>query len=158
MIAEIASGLESLKVAYDAVKGAKAFADEATANMLKVELSRNILEAQAGLLAAQQQVMESNQRVAQLEAEVDRLKKWDEDRALYELADAGQGSLAYRKRGADENEPQPWFCPNCFDRGERSMLQPYLAAYSRTLHCPRCSADLNVQGTHRPTHAMGGRN
>lgn len=154
MIAEIAAGLESLKIARDTVMGVKAFADEASANMMKVELSRHILDAQAGLLAAQQQLMEANQRVVEMKEELVRLKRWEEDSALYELADAGQGTLAYRKRYPQGGEPRPWLCPNCFERREKAILQPRVASYSKMLHCPRCGADFNVKGVHRPTSSV----
>jgi hypothetical protein len=166
MITEITAALNGLKAAKDIVQGMHALQSEAAVNAVKIELQGLILDAHQGLFAAQQADTLSAQRIAELERKISDLETWKVEAARYELAEAGQGTLAYRLReGMQDGEPDHWLCPACYGRGSKSFLQPEIRFPGRNhvLTCGTCSVELITSGSRevapvrRPPPAGGRR-
>jgi hypothetical protein len=122
-IVEISGALGGLKAAMDIAKGLNAAADAVAINDAKIALQTAILEAQSGLLAAQEAQTSNLRRIEQLEQEVVSLKDWSRERERYHLVDADRGALAYMpKPGMENGEPAHWLCANCFNQGRKSFL------------------------------------
>jgi hypothetical protein len=114
-----------------------------------IELQSKILDAQSGMLAAQDERSALIERIRTLEEEVARLKAWEAEKQRYVLKDAGNGALAYAlKEDARGPEPPHWICPQCYQDGKKSILQPETQIQGRcqVLACTRCNSELLIQG------------
>jgi hypothetical protein len=149
MLAEISAGLGSLKAAYDITKGLDSAKTQAAINDVKIPLQQHILDAQQALASANDAQTEASRRIEELEKEIGHLKDWSAEKERYELADTGQGSLAYRRReGAEPAEPAHWICPQCYEDGKKSILKNETLPVGRaeTLACHRCGFDVVTEG------------
>ena len=142
MIAEIQAGMGSAKAALDILKGVQSLQTEAAKNQAVIDIQRHVIETQQGLTV-------SLKRIDELEAEIVHLKDWSSEKQNYELADTGQGSLAYhRKEGLEPPEPPHWICPQCYEDGKKSILKHEALPIGRcdTLVCTRCDYDIVTSG------------
>lgn len=149
MIEAITGGLGSIKAALEAVKGINAAVTEVKIAEAKSEIIGNLLTVQQAMGDALRTQLENADTIRALEAEIVRLKDWSAEAEGYELADAGQGSLAYRLKGANaEGQPSHWLCPTCFTNRKKSVLQTekYTLYHTRMLACPPCGTKLLVHG------------
>jgi hypothetical protein len=149
MVVGIAEALTSIKIAFDIAKGMKDLDNRAALNSAVINLQSTILSAQEAALAAKAEKEALIAQIDELEKEVARMKAWDGKAEEYELRQIGAGALAYmRKPDAQPAEPPAWFCVNCFEQKQRSILQkqprPSDGAY-RTYGCPKCHAELSVR-------------
>ena len=138
---------------FDAAKGLKDINDAAVRNAAVIEL-------QGKILAAQEQQMALVERVGELEEEVARFKTWDADKERYELTEIADGKFAYSmKEGVQPPEPPHQLCANCYDQGQKSILQEEtrMPGHAQVLNCPRCGADVYIQGVRQPEHSGGRR-
>ena len=86
--------------------------------LLVVELLERLLKA----YAAQ---MEIQQRIVELQAELEQRDAFAKDLARYELMDAGRGTAIYRLKPHDRSgEPAHGICPTCVANRKKSVLQP----------------------------------
>ena len=148
-IAEIASGLTSIKAARDILQGLDAAKTQLALDEATRKLREHITNAQEGLLSAQEAEFASTKRIAELEEQIVQFENWTAQKKRYELQDTGQGTLAYRlKEGMEEGEPPHWICPNCYENGKRSILKSEHISAGRTEHlvCHPCGLDIMVQG------------
>ena len=123
-IAEIGGAIGGLKAAMEIVRGLNSTANAIAINDAKIALQSAILEAQAGLLAAQEAQTANLRRIQELEQEIVRLKDWSAERERYELVEIYRGAFAYMpKGGVESGKPAHWLCANCFDQGRKSFLQ-----------------------------------
>ena len=147
MMSAITGGLGSLKTALDVAKGLNATITEAKVAEAKTQIIGHLITAQQAMLDAQQTLLEDTDTIRALEAEIMGLKDWQTEAARYELADAGQRTVAYRlKQGEGTGEPAHWLCPNCFADGKKSFLIPETHMWVRTLVCHRCKWEGIVTG------------
>jgi hypothetical protein len=148
MIGEALAGLGALKSAFDIAKGLKDISDAALRNAAVIEL-------QEKLLSAQQAQSALSQLVDDLEKEVADLKKWGADKKRYELAEVASGVLAYAiKEAVRGAEPEHHLCPDCYQNGQKSLLQREYREVGRAslLVCHRCGLDLYLTGMREPEH------
>lgn len=148
-ITAIGTAVTGLKAAYDIAVGLKDAAVEQEAKLKTSELLDAILSAQVSALQAHQAMHSLVEQVDSLKAEVLRLEAWDSEVPKYELADAGQGVVAYRlKATVEPGEPLHWLCPTCYGEKKKSLLQPETRFTRRTkwLVCNRCHTELLIKG------------
>jgi len=148
MIELFASAYGSAKAALDIAEGYVSLKTETARNEAVINIQRSVLEYQRTIGMAEREYAAGLKRIDALEAEIVRLKDWSAEKQRYELADAGNGCLAYRlKAGMGDGEPPHWLCPNCYEDGKKSILQPQKhPGLSETLDCPRCQTRLLVRG------------
>jgi len=124
MIAEITTGIESLKAATDLLKLVNATATQAQINEAKIGLQQSLLDAQRALFAAQHTEAATADRIRDLENQIVQLKNWEREKERYELKAIYVGAFAYvPKPGMDQGEPPHWLCAHCFANGEKRFLQ-----------------------------------
>jgi hypothetical protein len=160
MLAEISAGLGSLKAAYDIAKGLDGAKTQAAINDVKIPLQQHILDAQQALAGANEAQTASADRIRELEQEIVRIKDWSADKENYELADTGQGSLAYRlKEGVKSPQPSHWICPQCYEDGKKSILKHETLPVGRaeTLVCHRCGFDVVTRGVRQDQRSAPAR-
>jgi hypothetical protein len=162
MLAEIASGLGSLKAAKDIVQGLNAAKTEAAINGVKIELQGLILDAQQGLFAAQEAQSADTRRIADLEQEIVRLKDWTTEKESYQLVAVDRGAFAYMpKPGMEKGEPAHWLCTNCFNHGHKSFMQHKGHGTSvggrsdeALFGCDSCKASMRVHWSNKPSYSV----
>ena len=152
MVGEVFAGLGAFKTMLDLAKRFKDIDDRATRNTVAIELQEKIL-------AAQEQQSALVAQVRALEEEVAALKAWDADKQRYQLTKIGKdGVFAYGlKEGMEAGEPDHKLCVNCYNQGQKSVLQMEVRVpgMDEVLACPRCGADIYVSGHWRPEHSTG---
>jgi rubrerythrin len=156
MLAEIATGWQSLKAAKDIVQGLNALENVAAVNEVKVTLQSHILEAQQSLFAAQDAQTAAAKRISDLEEQIMQLKDWSRQAESYELVAIGNGGFAYmQKEGMRTTEPPHWLCANCFTNRKKSILQRQgtQGERERPWTCPNCRAGIQVHFTRKPEYA-----
>lgn len=156
MIGEISAGLGSLKAAKDFVQAWNGIQTAAAVNDAKLTLQGHILDAQQSLFAAQELQAAAIKRIDELEKQLEKLKDWAADQERYELADTGEGSLAYRlKTEMAHGQPPHWLCPNCYQDGKKSIMKEERLAVGRaeTLVCHPCGLDILTCGV-RPSQSQ----
>jgi hypothetical protein len=148
MVGEALAGLSALKTAFDLAKGLKDISDVAIRNAAIIELQEKILSAQRMQSALAEKVND-------LEKEVAGLKAWGADKERYQLAEVASGVLAYAiKEAVRGAEPEHHLCPDCYQKGQKSVLQKEYHEIGRAslLVCHQCGLDLYVSGMREPEH------
>ena len=138
-IAEVATGAGLFKTVMDTLKGFKDIGDANIRNTVAIEL-------QSKILAAYQDQLALTERVSALEKEIANMKTWEAEKHRYELKDIGGRGYAYIVKGAVRGtEPPHAICANCYEHGEKSILQfngePRL--YEQAFACPSCRTEFN---------------
>jgi hypothetical protein len=149
MIAEISAGISSLKTAKELVQGLNSLKTEAALNEVKINLQSLILDAQQGLFAGQEAQSAAAERIRQLEQKLMEFENWTAESERYELADAGQGTMAYRlKPGMENGEPPHWLCATCFQDRKKSHLhkEDQFPGRNTVLRCMPCRTELIISG------------
>lgn len=157
-VAEIGGAIGGLKAALDVVKGLKATADSVAINDAKIALQSAIIDAQSGLLAAQEAQTANLKRIEQLEQQLAASEDWEAEKQRYQLKNIDSGAVAYvHKPGMENGEAPVWYCQPCFEERHKSSLQlkdPNAGSGgSRTHHryaCNRCKGDVIVRYSSSP--------
>lgn len=143
--AELTVVLSSLKSAGDLLKSIRETKD-ANLVMGKVfDLSREILDAQQGAIAAQASQAQLLDDVRQLKARLADFENWSNEEKRYALTDFGGNTFAYLLRPEMSNgEPMHRLCPVCFQRKNKSILQ-FRSTICNQDHfdCPGCKTEFS---------------
>lgn len=137
-MATISAAISSLQTAAQIAKGMIGLRDAAIIQGKVIELQSAILAAQTGALTAQSEQFSLLDKIRKLEEEVARVKAWEGEKQKYELKEVTPRSFAYViKADARGTEPSHMICANCFEQGEKRILQQRDTLYS---HCPKCGS------------------
>lgn len=116
MVGEVIGGISALKSAFDLTRGLKDIDDRVKLNEARMELQEKILDAQQAQSTLQE-------KLAELEKEVTRLKAWDADKQRYKLTEMCPEVLAYTlKEGMENGEPAHSLCTSCYQSNVKSIL------------------------------------
>lgn len=160
MLETIQIAYNSGKAALDIAKGIHALGSEVERNQAVIEIQRHVMDSNASLMDAQQAYSASLKRIEELEKQILQFRTWDTECQRYELADTGQGSLAYRvKEGMEQGDPSHWICPNCYQQGKKSILKEESLPIGRseTLVCHPCGFDIVTRGVRLNQTPLSGR-
>ena len=141
-ILEIKAAYDSAKAAFQIAEGISSLKTETAVNAAVIDLQRLVVDAQRGLSA-------SLETIDELEKEIVRLKDWSAEKQRYELADAGEGSFAYKlKEGVEPPEPLHWICPHCYQKGEKAIMKHEDLPVGRceVLACHPCGYEIVMSG------------
>lgn len=154
-ISEVSAALSSLKAAKDIIQALSSIKTETAMIEVRIELQSLIIDAQQGLLTAQESQSAATKRIAELEREVRHLQDWSIERERYQLVNAWKGSVAYMpKPGMEAGQPAHWLCANCFDEGRKSFMQ-YKGSVSESLYgCATCKNEFRVANRLVPDYAQ----
>ena len=138
MMAEFQALVTSLNTALNIAKAAKSvddFNNFATA----------VADVNMKYLAATNAAAQQATRIAELEAELRRLKEQKTDADRYRLHTFPTGNHAYALKDPPRgDEREHYLCPTCFDRGNRSVLQP-TGPQREFLKCNACGASIQIK-------------
>ena len=95
------------------------------------DVRSKVIELQSAILSAQSSALEANanqsalvEKIRTLEKEIADMKAWDSQKQRYQLISPWNGAFVYSlKESMKESEPPHWICTNCYENGERSILQ-----------------------------------
>jgi hypothetical protein len=145
-VVNINAALQGLKVLGDWVQTHREMKNfnELTAAVAKV--NSELSAAYTALLACQQEQLALTKRVGELEKENMELKDWNRQKEHYQLTALTPHVTAYAlKPGMEQGEPPHYLCTNCYDRREKSILQPNTAGPKVfTYYCPHCQSKFPV--------------
>lgn len=151
----------SIKTAAETVKSLINLRDLAMMQSKAIELQTQILSAQGSALEAYETQTTLLREVRELKEEMARMKTWDAEKQRYELKKLGhEGVFAYAlKADAQGAEPPHWICPDCYQKGEKSVLQQITRYPGRAdvRLCQRCGWEIYVSGGWMPDHAKAKR-
>lgn len=146
-LGSIQSAIGSLQVAGNMAKALIGLQNAAAIKAKTIELQEAILSAQSGALNAMSEQSALLDRIRDLEEEVACMKTWNAEKQRYQLTNIGAGQLVYAlKEQEGTGEPPHMLCANCYNRGEKSILQSETRNPGRhkVLFCqnPNCEAEL----------------
>lgn len=157
MIESIQVGFQAIQGGLNIAQGIQSLKTETAVNQAVIDIQRSLLDAQKGLNEAEARHSSDLARIDELEQETMRLKDWSTERERYELIGIRGGAFAYMpKAGMENGEPAHWLCTNCFEHGQKSIMQnkgqQRAGSGDETYGCNRCKASFNVMGRVRPAY------
>ncbi len=156
----IGVALGGLNAAKDLIQAFDGVKTAAATNDIKLTMQRHLLDAYAGMMTAQEQIATLMRAKADLEQRLVEFEDWEAEARKYELADTGNGTLAYRRTElVPSAEPEHWLCPRCYQDRKKSILQPEILAAARVhlLRCYRCNAEIITRGMRQEPVSRGRR-
>ena len=121
----INSILDSIKSTIEIIPHFKSSSPGSLVNKNSIKLENDILNAQNALSKIQLSYNNLVQEKNSLERELIRQKQWDEEKKEYILKRIGKGGFVYSHPDSfiTIDLGRYWLCTNCFDKGEKSILQ-----------------------------------
>jgi uncharacterized metal-binding protein YceD (DUF177 family) len=111
-----------------------------------------IMSAQTTALAAQTEHAALLRQIDELNEELAKLRRWEEEKLKYKLTAVDTGVYVYElSKEVNSPEPSHWLCANCFAQDQKSILQ-YVGDFSGTAEheCQRCKSKVQVHTGKRP--------
>lgn len=148
-IGSIGAAINSLKAAKDIAQAMLELKVSADVQAKVIELQNRILEAQSRALDGQTEHFELSKKLAEVEAELARLKAWHDEQSRYALREVSPSVFVREILESMRNgEPQHWLCCNCFDKGEKSILQfAFDSGPAKSYKCHRCGSEIRVENS-----------
>lgn len=141
-IPSITAAITGLKTAAEIAKAMKGLHDLADVQTKVIELQGAILHAQTSALAAHSDPFTMMQKLHELEAEVRRVRAWEETKQRYQLITPCPGCHVYALKESHKNaDPAHWICPHCYEEGRRSLLLvsgDHNRGAVQIIKCPHC--------------------
>ena len=110
-----------------------------------IEMQNLVISAQSCAIAAQGAQSTLTESERNLKAIVAKYENWDSEKDRYMLREIGHYSFAYRLREEflQDSKPVHHLCVNCFENGEKSILQYSGRKEGKScLHCHRCNSQV----------------
>lgn len=147
-LSAIAAAMTSVKTASEIAKGLVNLRDEREFQARAGQIEKELAEARGLVAEAQTTMLALLNRVGELERQVAQQEDWRAEAARYELVETYKGRLAYRvKDSMRGEEPTHYVCPACFQKRQKSILQPR-EWHNRepSLECPACEFTVERAG------------
>jgi predicted P-loop ATPase len=154
-ITAIAHALSSLKAAKDIAEAMIGLRDTAAFQGKLLEFQSKLIDANNAAFAAQDERSAMLERIGELEKEVARLKAWETEKQRYELKELRSGAFARSlKEEEASREPPHNVCANCYERGQKFILQQEIRFPGRAsvAVCHGCGAEIYLTGGWEPAH------
>ena len=148
MINELLLASQSVQALGTLLKAASGLANYNEIVSKVSEVNSKLMAANSVALAAQEKQSKLASQVEELEREISRLKDWKAEAQTYELREVAKGIFAYLKNDAsDPLSSNQKLCANCFDQGNKSLLQQQDVPVGRLLSlvCHRCKANVTFR-------------
>jgi len=155
MLSETVTALGGLKTAFDVAKALISAKSDSERLAAIADLQAALIDIQHQTLALQAAMAELQDEAITLRRSNETLQRRSTDLSRYQLVKFDEtGAAAYRLRpehvGGDEIDH--YLCPNCYQKGEKSILQED----GRSLFCPSCAMRIYIrkQRPLRPSHRL----
>jgi hypothetical protein len=146
-IAALISALNSAKNIAQAMIGLR---DSAAFQSKLIEFQTKLLDANNAAFAAQDERSGLIEQIRRLEKEIADLRAWEAERQRYQLIEVGPAAFAHViKEDMRGGEPVHCICSECYQRGQKSILQSEGNYYGTvTLSCPQCTSKVRANEEH----------
>ncbi len=150
-ITELSALMTSLKGAKDLAESMIGLRDTAAFQGKIIEFQNLVMDAQQRVFAAQEERSALIEEVGELKKQIMRLEDWAAEKQRYVMKGVGYGGsvIVYElKPGMENGEPPHSICANCYQGGEKSILQPETRFPGRTQVsvCHRCGSEIITAG------------
>jgi hypothetical protein len=145
MMAELQAVAASIRAAVDIGKAAKSVSDFNNFAAAVADVNMKLIPVMAAAIASLEKQSQLTARVAELEAELRTIRAWDRDADRYRLHTFPQtGVHAYAPKDPPKgNEQTHYLCATCFDKKQRSVLQP-TGPRREFLKCNTCDKTIQI--------------
>lgn len=135
MVPEFGAALASAKQIAETIKTVLKVSKDIDVQTQVSELYQQIINLQGTILGAQSQYDEQAENVRQLKNELLKRDNWNAEAKRYQLQTLENGTHVYSLRPeCQETDPPHWLCPNCFNKGKKSILQREISGSSYGCH------------------------
>jgi hypothetical protein len=151
---EIAALITSLNALSNITQAAIGLRDSVKINEKLAEVLQALVATNLQAMAVQQGYAALETKIRELQAECTRLQDWSAEKQNYACRLIAKGVFAYiHNEITDQFEQAHKYCCNCFDQGQRSLLQQSEELH-RTLglYCPRCRTKLVFNAYIKPSN------
>lgn len=94
-------------------------------NDVAIELQGAIIDLQSKVSAVQVEYQKALQAKEETEKKLVAYESWERESARYSLQELAPGMAAYAlKPDCAAGEPAHWLCPDCYQKRQKSILQP----------------------------------
>jgi hypothetical protein len=152
---EATAAYNSVKAAFDIAKGVMSVTNDVKVKLATSELIGTLADSLEQIVAARKAHMDLLDRITELESALAKKAAWEAEKASYELRTSPFGPHFYALT-ADGTPPSHRLCANCFDKGERSVLQTTNKhSGGEEVECNRCSSRLKLSDFSNPNVNRG---
>lgn len=143
MYAEILTIINSVKTTIDIAKAANDLSNHSKLSAALYDVNKKLIEATDVALAGQKKISLLTSKVADLEAELVKIKEFRQNKRYYQLHALPSGMLVYvNKKGIRDLEPIHYLCAHCTDNGNLEKLQPVKIGAMITYVCHGCGSQI----------------
>jgi hypothetical protein len=123
-IGEVSAALSGIKVSFDMLKNAVSLKSDTKINEAVIEIQKALLTAQSAAFEDRERLAAQQVRIAELEAKLSEIDRWEKDKARYQLTETATGALVYAlKQNCANGDPDHKLCVKCFNEDRKSVLQ-----------------------------------
>lgn len=106
------------------------------------EIKSRLVDLMDQLIQVKEAQMMTQNVLLELQQEQARQQRFADEAERYALSETDMGGIVYAlKPGHENGEPRHCLCANCFEQGQKSILQ---RVAHNTLGCPRCKAQVHM--------------
>ncbi|MGJ7321658.1 hypothetical protein ABM054_18435 [Morganella morganii] len=162
-ITEAVSGAGNyLKSAFSTVKEIQDLHVDYSVREKTDELLSKLLDARQQQIELQELLISAKNRIIELEDSINQKEDWALEASKYELLKTEAGSLIYTsKKSDDDNQISTYLCPHCYEKKQKSLLQPNPINVSKghyfIYYCPNCNSDFRMHMTPAAKEKTSGR-
>ncbi|MES2384051.1 MAG: hypothetical protein V4593_05850 [Pseudomonadota bacterium] len=145
MINELLLASQSVQALASLVKAANGLANYGEIVEKVAEVNAKLMQANSVALASQEKQSSLVSQVHDLQSEIRVLRDWSAEAQNYELREVAAGVFACLAKGFNgQLQSAQKLCVNCFNQGNKSLLQQQHVEVGRQLSlvCHRCKADV----------------
>ena len=141
---EFSAAIQSVKVLGDILKAAQELKDSTALVAAVNEVHNKLSVAYESVINSQQSRSALQERVAELEKELNEIKDWKAEIERYQLTEFGHGVFAFTvKPGMENNEPPHKLCAACLQKRQKGYLQfSGRDGYGDHFRCSMCGTEL----------------
>jgi hypothetical protein len=141
---------EGLPLAREALRKLK----DAKVSAAVESLDTFVNNATSQLFTISAVIDEKDRQIEKLQAELDRLRRWDDFESQVIIVEIHKGKFAYRlKEPANDVEAKLRYCTKCFAEERKSILQ-LNENFADIYTCPTCKTELKTPSTRTPLHSV----
>lgn len=151
-----------LKSAFGVVKEIQEMHVDYSVKEKTYELLDKMYEAKNELMEVQDLLISAKNRIIELDDLINQKENWAIEASKYKLMKTEAGSFVYASVDLTNiDKDSPCFCPHCYEKKEKSLLQPnpinVSKGYYFIYYCPNCNSDFRMHVTPRGKNLKIGR-
>lgn len=141
---EFSAAVQSVKVLGDILKSAHELKDSTALVAAVNEVHNKLSIAYESVINSQEKRLALQERITELEKELDEIKDWKAEAQRYKLAEIASGVFAFvTKPGMENGEPAHKLCTVCHGKRQKGYLQrTSFNTCGTSYKCSNCGAEI----------------